>query len=118
MPLILFVVVVVAFTLLPVMVGARVVGARRSDSWSVLLAVIALAALSRAVDHWVASAPLAFALSLVLGTLLLAGILGTSVWRALAVAAIALALQALGLLLLAGVLGGAQHGAVAALALR
>jgi hypothetical protein len=80
-------------TILPVMIGARMVGAQNRGLGSALLAVIVLTALSLGIAKYVPNHALAFAVSTVGNAFFLAGILGTSILRGLAVSVISLVIQ-------------------------
>jgi hypothetical protein len=100
--------ILVCVTVVPVMVGARLVGAERTGFGASLLAVIVLAAIGAAVGAFVDNKLAQGVVSAVLGAFLLAGILGTTFWRGLAVSLIAAVVQIVALVLFAGALiGGA-----------
>ena len=112
MGFLLVIVLIIAFTVFPVMVGARIVGARNTGFGPALLAVIILACLSAAVDKFITSQLVAFLASAAAGAFLLAGILGTTFWRGLAVSVIIVAVQMVAAVVLIGaVLGGAAIAA-------
>jgi hypothetical protein len=98
----------IGMTIIPVMVGARVVGAQNTGFGSALFAVILLAALSIGIDMFVGNPIVAFLASAAGGGFLLAGILGTSFLRGIAVSLIAVAVQVLVIVVFAGaMIGGA-----------
>lgn len=107
MNFLLVIALLIGVTIVPVMVGARIVGAKNTGSGSALLAVVALSALSFGIDKFVAQPVLAFALSAAGGAFLLAGILGTSFWRGLAVSVIVVAVQVIVVVVFAGASAGA-----------
>ena len=104
MLLVLFVV-----TLVPVMIGARVVGARNTGIGAALLSVLALVVIHVVCDRLIASPLLNFLISAAIGGLIMAQILGTTFWRAIGVAIIAAAVQwGLMLLFVGAVVPGAR----------
>ena len=103
--LIVFVVLAVALVV-PVMFGARLVGARNTGFGSALLAVVILAALSAVIDGFVANDLVAIVAMAAIGAMVLAGILGTTFLRGLAISVIATIIQVGVILLLAVVLAG------------
>ena len=86
----------------PVMIGARMVGANNTGFGSALFGVIMLAFLSGAVKLFGFSDVLAFVVGAGVGGLLLSAILGTTFWRALGVSVIATAIQVGAIVLFAG----------------
>ena len=104
MNLLLVLAALIAVAVGPIMVGARVVHAANSGFGSALFAVIVLSALSLAINKFIDSPVLAFAASVVGGGFFLAGILGTTFLRAIAVSVIAVAIQVAILVLFAGAL--------------
>lgn len=90
--LILFAVLAVVLVV-PVMFGARLVDARNKGFGSALLAVLVLAALSAVINGAVANDLVAIFAMAILGALALAGILGTTFLRGLAVSVIASIIQ-------------------------
>ena len=98
--LISFVVLVVVLVV-PVMLGARLVNARNKGFGSALLAVLVLAALSAVINGAVATSLVAVFAMAILGAMALAGILGTTFLRGLAVSVIASIIQFGVILLLA-----------------
>ena len=106
--LILFAVFVVVLVV-PVMLGARMVNARNKGFGSALLAVLVLAALSAVINGAVANGFVAIFAMAILGAMALAGILGTTFLRGLAVSVIASIIQFGVVLLFAmGVFGSAS----------
>ena len=91
----------VVVLVVPVMVGARLVNARNRGFGSALLAVLVLAALSAVINGAVADEFVAIFAMAILGALALAGILGTTFLRGLAVSIIATVIQFGVILLLA-----------------
>ena len=98
--LIIFAAMVVVLVV-SVMVGARLVNARNRGFGSALLAVLVLAALSAVINGAVADDFVAIFAMAILGALALAGILGTTFLRGLAVSIIATVIQFGVILLLA-----------------
>jgi hypothetical protein len=85
---VLFVVAIV-----PIMIGARIVGARNTGIGAALLTVMLVTGISAAGDRFIGNAFLGFLVSASAGGFLIAAILGTTFWRALAVSIIATAIQ-------------------------
>jgi hypothetical protein len=106
MAFLITILLLVGLTVLPVMIGARMVKAQNTGFGSALLAIIALAALSAAIDHFVESEVVAFIAAIAGGAILLAVVLGTTFLRGLAVSVIVVAIQFAILLALAGGLFG------------
>jgi ABC-type uncharacterized transport system permease subunit len=102
MSLIVFFVGMVIVLLVPIMLGARMVGANNTGFGAALVAVLALTFVNTVVDKFVTNQLLAFLVSGALGSFLLAGILGTTFWRAVAVSVIATAIFAVIVVLFAG----------------
>lgn len=102
----------VAVTVVPIMVGARVVGAKNTGFGSALIAVFVLAALSFGVAKFIPNQILAFVVSAAGGGILLSAILGTTFWKGIAVSIIAVAVQIAVLVMFAGALIGG--GAISA----
>jgi hypothetical protein len=102
----------IAVTVVPIMVGARVVGAKNTGFGSALIAVVVLAALSFGVAKFIQNPILAFVVSAAGGGVFLSAILGTSFWRGIAVSVIAVAVQIAVLVMFAGAIigGGAISG--------
>jgi ABC-type uncharacterized transport system permease subunit len=98
----IFFVGMVVVLLVPIMIGARMVGANNTGFGAALVAVLALTVVNTVVDKFVANQVIAFLVSGALGSFLLAGILGTSFWRAVAVSVIAAAIFAVIVVLFAG----------------
>ena len=103
--LIVFAVLAVALVV-PVMFGARLVGARKTGFGSALFAVVILAALSAVIDGFVANDLVAIVAMAAIGAMVLAGILGTTFLRGLAISVIATIIQMGVILLLALVVAG------------
>lgn len=106
MEFLIIIAVLVAITVAPVMIGARIVGANNTGFGSALLAVVMLGAVSVGVDHFIGNRVLAFVVSATAGALLLAGILGTTFLRGLAVSAIVTVIQIAVMLVVVGALIG------------
>ena len=90
---------VIAFTIfavvlvVPIMIGARLVDARNTGFGSALLAVVVLAVISAAIDGFVADDLVAFIATAAIGAMVLAGVLGTTFFRGLAISVIAAIIQ-------------------------
>ncbi len=102
--IVLFAVVAVVLVV-PVMIGARMVGAKNTGFGSAFLAVIILAFFSSAIDALVVDDVLAVLAAVIFGTFVLAWILGTTFFRALAVSVIATIIQAVAIIALAATVG-------------
>ena len=112
MDFLLVIALLVGATVVPVMIGARVVRAQNTGFGSALLAVVMLVALSLGVDKFLTNQILAFIVSAAVGAFLLAGILGTSFLRGLAVSFIAAVVQLIIMVVFAGaIIGGAAIAA-------
>lgn len=101
----MFAVLAVALVV-PVMFGARLVGARNTGFGSALLAVVILAVLSAVIDGVVTNELIAFVAMAAIGAMVLAGVLGTTILRGLAISVIATIIQVGVVLLLAVALAG------------
>ena len=100
--------VIVCVTVVPVMVGARVVHAAHTGFWRSVLAVVILAMLGTGVGTFVDNRIAAGLVTAFIGAFFLAGLLGTTFLRGLAISLIAAVVQIVALVLLAGaLLGGA-----------
>ncbi len=93
MELFYIIAVLIGMTIIPVMVGARLVGAQNTGFGSALIAVVVLAAMSIGIDKFIGNQAVAFLMSAAGGGWLLAGILGTSFLRGIAVSLIAVVVQ-------------------------
>ena len=89
MELLIVFVVYVALVVVPVMIGARIVGAKHQGFGTAFVAVLALAIVNGLVRAFFGYDLLGTLLSIGLGTLVLAQILGTTFLKALAVSIIA-----------------------------
>ena len=106
--LIVFAVLAVVLVV-PVMLGARLVNAKNKGIGSALLAVLVLAALSAVINGAVANDLVAIFSMAMLGAMALAGILGTTFLRGLAVSIIASLIQfGVVFLLAVAVVGGSS----------
>lgn len=108
----LTVVVIAVVTVVPVMLGARFVGARYTSFGSALVAVILTGLAAAAIDWLLPSLPHAarFAVSTAVGAALFAGLLGTTFLRGLAISAIAMIIKTvLGLVLISALAAFAAH---------
>ena len=85
--------VVLALVIVPVMVGARIVKAANPGFGAALLSVLALMAGSFVCNKLFHNALLNFLATAGVGGAVLAGILGTTFWRAIGVSLIASAIQ-------------------------
>lgn len=100
--------VIVCVTVVPVMVGARMVRAEHTGFWRCVLAVVILAMLGVGVGSFVDNRIASGLITALIGAFFLAGILGTTYLRGLAISLIAAVVQVVVLVLLAGaLLGGA-----------
>ncbi len=101
-------VVIAIVTVVPVMLGARFVGAQYTTFGSALVAVIVIGLASAGVDWLLQSLPEAarFVVSTSVGAALFAGLLGTTFLRGLAISAIAMVIRTLlGLVLVSALVG-------------
>ncbi len=91
----LITIVIAVVTVVPVMLGARFVGARYTGFGSALIAVIFASLASAAVDWLLSSIPDAgrWLISTAIGAAVFAGALGTTFLRGLAISAIAMAIR-------------------------
>ena len=108
----LTVVVIAVVTVVPVMLGARFVGASHTTFGSALVAVILIGLASATIDWLLPSLPHAarFVVSTAVGAALFAGLLGTTFLRGLAISAIAMIIQTvLGLVLISALVGFAAN---------
>jgi hypothetical protein len=85
--------VLFAVAIVPVMIGARLVGARNTGAGAAFLSVFLLTVVSAACDRLIGTPLLNFLVAALIGGLLMAAVLGTTFWRALAVSVIATAIQ-------------------------
>ena len=93
MGILVMILVLIAVVFVPVMIGARLVGARNTGIGAAILAVIALTLIGVVCDRLFASTLIHFLATTALGGLVLSGILGTTFWRAIAVSFIAALIQ-------------------------
>jgi len=96
-------VVLALILVVPVMIGARMVGADKTNFGAALFAVFMSVAAGATIQLFGLSGFIAFVLSAVVGAFLLAAILGTTFWRGMAVSVVAGAIQ---MLVFAVFLGG------------
>lgn len=108
MEFLLIIALLVALTVVPVMVGARVMRADNTGFGTALFAVVLLAALSAAIEYFIANQALAFLVAVAGGAAILAGVLRTTLLRGLAVSVIVVGVQLLVLLVAAGTSAFAQ----------
>jgi hypothetical protein len=85
--------VVMALVIIPVMIGARIVRAANTGFGAALLSVLALMVVSFVCNKFFHNALLNFLATAAVGGVVLAGILGTTFWRAIGVSLIASAIQ-------------------------
>lgn len=104
MLLITFIIIVVALVV-PIMIGARIVGATNTGFGHALLAVICLAVVGVILEGFVGNEIVGFVVSAAVGGAILAGLLGTTFWRGLGISVIAAAIQIGVVLLLAAIVG-------------
>ncbi len=93
MSFLLLIPLLLGFTVVPVMLGARIVGAKDASFHSAFLAAILLAAVSIGVYKFFGNQWLACTVSASAGGLFLARILRTSFWRGIGVSIITVMLQ-------------------------
>ena len=91
---------------IPIMIGARLVGAKNTGFGSALLAVVIIAGISAAIEIFVVNDIVAFITAVAVGALVLSGILGTTFFRGLAVSVIATIIQVVVILVFAGAILG------------
>jgi hypothetical protein len=109
MSLLVALLVLFIVTLVPVMIGARVVGARNTGIGAALLSVLALMVIGALCDRLIGSPLLNFLISAALGGAVMSAILGTTFWRAIGVAIIAAAIQwGIALFFFGAVIAGAR----------
>lgn len=92
----------IALMIVPVMIGARLVGADNTGFGAAFIAVVALFILSALIEHFIPSNNLGIVLQIAGGAAVLAGILGTTFLRGLVVSAVVVAIQLIVVLLLVG----------------
>ncbi len=102
--LLLFAVILVAVAVIPVMLAARLVGARRRGLLPALAAVILLSALSILIQETIAHDALQFVAVVAGGAAIFALTLGTSLLRGLGVAVVVVGIQVLAAMLFAALL--------------
>lgn len=110
MSILLMLAVLVAVTVVPVMIAARLLGAQRSGLFPALFAVIVQSALYKLVQHYAGGEVAEFLLSVLGSTLVFMFILGTSFVRALLLGVLVLIIQVLVILALAGTVYGLAGG--------
>jgi len=93
MGLLVMFLVLFAVAIVPVMIGARLVGARNTGIGAALLSVIALTLIGVVCDRLIGSPFINFIASFVLGGIVMSSILGTTFWRAIGVSFIAALIQ-------------------------
>ena len=106
MELLLAVGLLLAVTVVPIMIGARIVGAKNTGFGSAFFAVIMLTVLSIVVTKFIPNPVLAFIASAAGGGFFLAGVLGTTFWKGILVSIIAVAVQVAILFMFAGAIFG------------
>jgi hypothetical protein len=93
MSFLLFIALILGVTVVPVMIGARVVGAEKTGFGAALLGIFMVSATSMAAQMFIPNQIFAFLVSAVVGAVFLSAILGTTFPRALGVSAITAAVQ-------------------------
>ena len=106
MELVIGFLVLVVVMVVPIMIGARVVDARNTGFGHALVAVIILSIISSGVNALTASVFVSFVISSALGAMVLAGVLGTTFLRGLAISLIAAVIQVVVAIVLAMVILG------------
>lgn len=106
MEIITAIALIIAVTVVPIMVGARVVGAKNTGFGSALIAVIVLLALSYGIAKFIPNPIVAFIASAAGGGVFLSAILDTTFLRGIAVSIIAVAVQFAILVMFAGAIIG------------
>ena len=86
--LVLFVVAII-----PVMIGARIVGASNTGIGAAVISVIALTLIGVLCDRLIGNQLVNFLVAATLGGWVMSGILGTTFWRAIGVSVIAALIQ-------------------------
>jgi len=110
MSVFIFLLVLFVIAIIPVMIGARVVKATNTGVGAAALSVLVLTVVTAICDRQIQSHLLNFLVTTVVGGIVMAGILGTTFWRALGVAAIATAIQiGIALLFFGATLAAAAH---------
>ena len=102
MSIVLTFAIVAAVLVVPVMIGARMVGARNRTFGPALLAVILMSIASVAIDENISNDIVAFAAMLVVGAIVLSTVLGTTFLRGVAISMIATVIQLVAILVIAG----------------
>lgn len=102
--MVLFAVIALAIllTIVPVMIGARLVNAQNTGFGAAFMAMVALFVLSAVIGLFVPSENLGIALSIAGGAALFAGILGTTFLRGLVVSIVVVAIQTIVIFVLIG----------------
>jgi hypothetical protein len=100
--------VIIVVTVVPVMLGARFVGAQNTGFGSALFAVVVIGLVSAAIDWMLPSTSNAVrvVVSTAVGAALFAGVLGTTFLRGLAISAIAMVIRTVLVFVLVGALAG------------
>jgi uncharacterized membrane protein YvlD (DUF360 family) len=98
----MFLLIAALVAVVPVMIGARMVGAQKTGFGPALLGVIVLAFVSAVVRWSEINSFVGFVISSVVGGFALAHILGTTFWRAIVVSIIATVIQVIAVVVLAG----------------
>lgn len=100
-------VLIAVFLVVPVMFGARMVGARNTGFGSALLAVLVFAVVSTGIGAALSNMYVVFLANAIAGGAIFAGLLGTTFWRGLAISIISSLIQVAIVLVFAGaMLGG------------
>ena len=108
MTFLLVVALLLGITIVPVMIGARVVKAENTGVGSAIFAVILLIALSSAVTAMVPNHFLGFIVSTVFGAAILAWVLGTTFVKGLGVSAVIAVVQMIVILAFLGAAVGVK----------
>ena len=97
---------IAVFLVVPVMLGARIVNAKNTGFGSALIAVLAYAIVSAAIEGIVGDETLVFVLTAGTGAIVLSSVLGTTIIRGLAVSVFASIVQVVVVLIFAGAVAG------------
>jgi hypothetical protein len=105
LPLLLFLLMLAAITVFPIMIAARIVGAQNRSFGHALFALLLQAALSAALQAFVPNQALAGLASLLLGPAIYAMVLNTTYLRSLAISVLFVVIAVVALFLLAPMMG-------------
>jgi len=98
--------VIAVVLVIPIMIGARLVGAKNTGFGSALLAVVIVAGLSALISATITDEIIAFVGTAVVSAFVLSAILGTTFFRGLAISVIATVIQVVVIVFFAGLLLG------------